>query len=98
MGKKNERKDREDLAGSACVICGCLISNDATRCKSCSKTRKRKFDPTPEELQELLWKYSMREISKIFGISDKAVDKRRKLYGLEKPPTGFWAKKENLPK
>ena len=34
------------------------------------------------------------QVAKIFNVSDKAIEKRCKKFGIEKPPRGYWAKKE----
>lgn len=44
--------------------------------------RKRKFDPTKEELADLLMQMSFVKIGGKFGVSDNAVRKRCRLYGL----------------
>jgi hypothetical protein len=51
--------------------------------------------PSKEELQKLLWEKPTLQLAKQFGVSDKAVEKWSKLYGLTKPPRGYWAKISN---
>ena len=58
----------------------------------CSQLSRRKFDPDPAELEELVWEMPTTKVAKLFGVSDKAVSKRCKLYGIEKPPRGYWAR------
>ena len=48
--------------------------------------------PTSEELNKLLWEKPTLAIAKDFGVSDKAIEKWAKAYGLTKPPRGYWAK------
>lgn len=48
--------------------------------------------PLPEVLQQMLWQKSTVQIAKELGVSDKAVEKRAKKYGLTKPPRGYWNK------
>jgi hypothetical protein len=50
--------------------------------------------PSREELQILLWEVPTTSIAKNLGVSDKAVEKWSKLYGLDKPPRGYWAKRK----
>lgn len=53
---------------------------------------------TKEELLDLLWKIPTTQIGLKFGITDKAIEKWVKRWGLSKPPRGYWAKqyaKEN---
>jgi hypothetical protein len=44
--------------------------------------RKRKFEVSKEELQKLLASYSLVSIGKMFGVSDNAIRKRCKLFGI----------------
>ncbi len=63
----------------------------------CSKLFSRKvIRPSSEDLNKLLWEKSTICIAKEFGVSDKAVEKWAKLYGLDKPPRGYWSKIKNL--
>lgn len=47
---------------------------------------------TPKELETLVWSKPTKIIADVFGVSDVAVGKRCKKYGISKPPRGFWAK------
>lgn len=49
--------------------------------------------PSKEELTKLLWEMPTIKVAAQFGVSDKAVEKWAKSYGIEKPPRGYWAKK-----
>lgn len=51
--------------------------------------------PSKEELQKLVWTRPTIHIAKDFGVSDKAIEKWCKAYGIEKPPRGYWAKKKH---
>lgn len=53
---------------------------------------KRKFDPTKEELEKIVWEMSTVKVAEYYGVSDKAVEKRCKLLGISKPPRGYWSK------
>jgi hypothetical protein len=59
----------------------------------CSQLSKRKFTIDKEVLEKMIWKIPTIEIAKMFNVSDKAISKRCKLLGIEKPPRGYWAKK-----
>lgn len=48
--------------------------------------------PTKEELEKLLWEKPTLQIAKELGVSDKAIEKWAKIYNLNKPPRGYWAK------
>lgn len=50
--------------------------------------------PSKEDLQKLVWIKPTQQIAKEFGVSDKAVEKWCKAYGIDKPPRGYWAKKQ----
>ncbi|RAM48904.1 MAG: hypothetical protein C6Y22_25155 [Hapalosiphonaceae cyanobacterium JJU2] len=59
-----------------------------------SRIHTRKVErPSKEELQKLVWEKPTTQIAKDFGVSDKAVEKWCKVYGIEKPPRGYWIKK-----
>lgn len=53
--------------------------------------------PIKEELEKLLWKMPTTKIATIYQVSDKAVEKWAKAYGLSKPPRGYWAKHNMRP-
>lgn len=48
--------------------------------------------PSKEELSKLLWEKPTSLLAKDFGVSDVAITKWAKSYGIEKPPRGYWAK------
>lgn len=47
--------------------------------------------PSKEELEKLLWEIPTMQLAKRFGVSDKAIEKWAKSYGLSKPPRGYWS-------
>jgi len=49
--------------------------------------------PTKEELHKLVWSKPTTHIAKQFDVSDKAIGKWCKAYGIDKPPRGYWTKK-----
>lgn len=62
--------------------------------KKLPKINHRKVErPSKEELEKMIWTKPTTHIAKDFGVSDKAVEKWCKSYGIEKPPRGYWAKK-----
>lgn len=78
---------------TTCVNCGDFISDKATQCKTCQGLKNRIVErPSAEELRELLWQKPTLQIAKEFSVSDKAVEKWAKSYGLVKPPRGYWTK------
>jgi hypothetical protein len=40
-----------------------------------------------------VWEKPTTQIAKDFGVSDKAIEKWCKTYGIEKPARGYWVKK-----
>lgn len=58
----------------------------------CSRVDSREFEINPEDLRALVWAMPTTEVAKILGVSDVAVAKRCKKYGISKPPRGYWAK------
>lgn len=59
-----------------------------------SRIHTRKVErPHKEELEKLVWEKPTVQIAQDFGVSDKAVEKWCKTYGIEKPPRGYWVKK-----
>ena len=56
---------------------------------------KRKVErPSKEDLNILIWQVPMIHIGKKFGVSDNAIRKWCKSYGLSLPPSGYWNTKE----
>lgn len=70
-----------------------LESQDQKFCSvECNGKFYRRFEVSKEELTYLVWSVPTIKVAKLFGVSDKAVEKRCKLLGVEKPPRGYWAK------
>ena len=58
--------------------------------------------PSKEELEKMVWEIPTIQLKKKFGVSDVAIAKWCKMYGINKPPRGYWMKqqarnKENIP-
>lgn len=45
-----------------------------------------------EELENLVWTIPTVEIAKLYAVSDTAIAKRCKKFGILKPPRGYWSK------
>jgi len=58
------------------------------------RPKARKFEISKEELQKLVWEIPTTKIGEMYGVSDKAIEKRCKLFGIEKPPRGYWQQKK----
>jgi len=54
--------------------------------------RRKVIRPTKDELSKLVWEIPTMHISKKYGVSDKAIDKWCKGYGIKKPCRGYWNK------
>lgn len=87
-----------------CKICSSEFSHDTKTdtgkgkyfCSDeCYRKSMVKFEVTPEELKELIWKYPTSTVASMYGVSDKAIEKRCKKYNIDKPPRGYWMKKNN---
>jgi len=81
--KESDSLDEKRLLESLVVSSGTAKQRKVTR-------------PTSEELNKLLWEKPTLAIAKDFGVSDKAIEKWSKAYGLTKPPRGYWAKQASL--
>jgi len=57
---------------------------------ACRTLSRRLFEVSPEELYALVWSRPTTEVAKVFGVSDKAIEKRCKRLGIPKPPRGYW--------
>lgn len=78
-----------------CEQCGNVKGKHASLCKSCSvkspKPTTRKVErPSKEDLYKLLWEKPTVQIAKDLGVSDTAINKWAKSYGIDKPPRGYW--------
>jgi Zn finger protein HypA/HybF involved in hydrogenase expression len=80
-------------------LCGCgqIKLSSSKKCSTCNNTSEkpliRKVDrPSKEELLELLWSQSTLSLGKVYGVSDNAIRKWAKTYGIPFPPRGYWAK------
>lgn len=73
--------------------CGKIIDDKASKCESCYHLTTRKvIRPSKEELTKMVWEKPTRVLAEEFGVSDVAIAKWCKMYGISKPPRGYWAK------
>lgn len=61
----------------------------------CYRKSLVKFDISPDKLKELIWTYPTSTIASMYGVSDKAIEKRCKKFNIEKPPRGYWTKQKH---
>lgn len=92
---RNNTQERDgDFYVLSCESCGknMLSRNKKKRfCGVSCQPRKRKFIIDESELRKLVWDVPTTEIARRFGVSDKAVSKRCKALGIEKPSRGSWS-------
>jgi hypothetical protein len=94
---KVQRSIRTKKAERRCAQCGGIIaSGNKKYCsqKCAHEVLKRVDRPTAEELCRLVWTVPTVKLAARFGVSDAAVAKWCREYGVEKPPRGYWAKKK----
>jgi hypothetical protein len=60
--------------------------------KDVSEDEEFQNKPGKEELEKLLWQMPTTKVAARYGVSDSAVGKWAKSYGIQKPPRGYWAK------
>jgi hypothetical protein len=70
-----------------CTKCGTKLANNRQKsvtglCPKCYGLSKRKFDPSKEEFYQLIQKLPMIKIGKLYGVSETAIRKRRKLLNV----------------
>jgi hypothetical protein len=87
-GKTSKRK-------ANCIDCNKQICKKSIRCVICSSkvNNKENFKITKEELEKLVWEMPTQKIGQLFNVSDTAIAKRCKRYGIKKPTRGYWMTK-----
>lgn len=87
----NDRENRPSPARYCSDACRSAAKKKNT--SRSMRTARRIHNVDPEELRELVWKLPTSQIARRLGVSDNAVAKWCKKYGIDKPPRGYWAKK-----
>lgn len=82
-----------------CISCLKKIRNKSARCIDCSSklprlNSRKVIRPSKEVLEKLVWEKPTMAVAADFGMSDKAIEKWCKSYGIQKPPRGYWQKKK----
>lgn len=92
------KRKREKKEKGTCRNCGSHSVPDRKFCAECFKiwllNRRKAIRPSSEILEKLLWEKPTSQIAKDYGVSDNAIAKWAKAYGLEKPPRGYWGFKK----
>lgn len=65
-----------------CPICGGKKSAQAKECIKCSPIKKPHYEVSREELKELIYTLPFTKIGEKFGVTDNAIRKRCRAYGL----------------
>jgi ribosomal protein L40E len=68
-----------------CIGCGAKTAGKGKKCRKCAHNQedKQKFHVSKEELQKLVSDLPILQIGKIFGVSDNAIRKRCKKFGID---------------
>ena len=76
-------------------VCGNCKNPKAKLCPSCFSFKNRKVErPSKEELEKLIWEKPFTELKKQFGISDNAIRKWCKNYGITQFPNNYYRQKQ----
>jgi 5-methylcytosine-specific restriction endonuclease McrA len=79
-----------------CVRCDKSLSAQRhSFCRECSRVVYGKTKirwPSKEELRKMVWEIPAQSLALQLGVSDVAIAKKCKAYGINKPPRGYWAR------
>lgn len=86
----------------SCLSCKTLFQTTSSSarkyCSSpCSSKGLERFSIPIEDLKMLVWKEPTTSIAERLGVSDVAIAKRCKKYGISKPGRGYWSKQTMSP-
>jgi predicted nucleic acid-binding Zn ribbon protein len=74
--------------------CGTSIFRQSWRCEKCARASLTKLKIDKNVLAKLLWEQPTSQIAETYSVSDTAVAKLAKKFGLPKPPRGYWSKQK----
>ena len=80
------------VCGTPINICASHVIRRATCSVECRVPWQRKFEIDPDELLLAVWTEPVTTVAASFDVSDIAIGKRCKRFGVIKPPRGYWAK------
>jgi hypothetical protein len=67
-------------------------SDDRIFCSvQCVAKGSMRFDVDQQTLRRLVWSMPTTKVAQMFNVSDVAIAKRCKKYGIAKPPRGYWS-------
>ena len=85
--------NRKRLQTRICANCDKPLGRkQKVYCSADCMTAARDPAVDPDMLRELVWEMPTTQVAARFGISDVAIAKWCKKYGIEKPPRGYWAR------
>jgi hypothetical protein len=91
---KSKTKSKKIKSTRPCAVCGKYTVNRTYCSFRCERKGYWRVErPTKNELEQLVWTKPTTHIAKQFGVSDSAVTKWCRQYGIEKPTRGYWQKR-----
>ena len=78
----SSRSFRKIAPTNRCSVCNKPISKNAKMCDVCSRKTQQKINISKNELQDLVFKKTFKEIGEMFDVTDRAVAKRCREMGL----------------
>lgn len=79
---KAQQRGQKTEKVNTCNICGSIIDKKAKLCQNCYHEQQKKNIPPKEELEAKIGKFSFCQLGRDYGVSDNAVRKWCKKYGL----------------
>lgn len=79
----------------ACGVCSRPTKGIKYCSNKCSGIASRKLDIKAEVLHKLVWTMPIRDVAKLYNVSDVTLNKYCKRLNIEKPPRGYWLRASN---
>ena len=57
--------------------------------------QRKVIRPSRDNLEKMVWEIPSAQIAKRFGVSDRTIGKWCKWYGINKPPRGYWNRRQH---